>query len=104
MSEKSEKPEKKDEEIETSGFGNPNSGSCVKMKLQKSSECVFCANTLNREKTGKASKETPGEFDIIFRENKSTCCMFTVWKIRLFCYHDFSQNFGKISSNRSKTL
>ena len=81
MSEKSEKPEKKDEEIETSDFGNPNSGSCVKMKLQKSSECVFCANTLNREKTGKASKETPGEFDIIFRENKSTCCMLIV-KIR----------------------
>ena len=28
----------------------------------------------------------------------------TVWKIRLICYHDFSQNFGKISSNRSMTL
>ena len=74
MSEKSEKPEKKDEEIETSDFGNPNSSSCVKMILQQNScEFVFSANTLNGEKTGKASKETPGEFDIIFRENKSTC-------------------------------
>ena len=72
MAEKSEKPEKKDEEIETSDFGNPNSGSCVKMILQKSSEYVFAANILNREKTGKASKDMLllVSFYTIFRENK----------------------------------
>ena len=81
MSEKSEKPEKKDEEIETSDFGNPNSGSCVKIILQKPVNMHFLQiHILNREKTGKASKETPGEFDIIFRGNKSTCMMIV--KIR----------------------
>ena len=73
MSEKSEKPEKKDEEIETSDFGNPNSGSCVKIILQKPVNMHFLQiHILNREKTGKASKDMLllVSFYTIFRENK----------------------------------